>query len=375
MRILFLISSSGFYGAEAAVANLAVGLRRLGCTAVVASMQNRIYPENGFEKRIRALGIDVVSVPCRSRLDRATVRWIRDFARVESFDVLHAHGYKADLHGLWAGRRMDAMLVATCHNWTGGGLRDSMYDFVDHVVLTGFSRIVAVSDAVRRSLRAFGIPDWRISVIANGVDLRRFTRPAAGIAGEVNIRCGAVVGFVGRLVPDKGVDLLLHSMRVVLRSHPETVVIIAGDGPARADLERLSTQLGIEGNVRFMGARSDVEALYSVLDVVVLPSRNEGAPMTVMEAMAAGRAVVATRVGGVPDIVVDGESGLLVQPDDIGGLAKALECLLADGDQRAAMGTQGRRLAEARHSAESVARRYLDVYLSARSGAPVSSLC
>lgn len=370
MRVLHLISSSGFYGAEAVVANLAMGLRRNGCDAAIGSLQNGRRPDREFETRLHSYGLPVRDIPCQARFDRQTVRWIDEYVREQNFDLIHTHGYKADVHGYAAARMAGKPLLATCHNWTGENLRGRLYDWIDHLVLRRFARIAAVSDPVRNSLVRFGVRPERIRVIPNGVDVRRFE--ATWPRPPVYAGAAAQVGFVGRLVPEKGVNILLRSAPGVLSRHPHTVFLIIGEGPARAELEKLTDDLGIGSSVRFLGRQADMAAIYSLIDILVLPSLNEGAPMTVLEAMSAGRPVVATRTGALPDIVVEGETGILVGSGDAPAVESALVSLLADPARLLQMGRAGRSRVEAKFSSDSMARDYLDLYHSA---APVECLC
>lgn len=370
MRVLLLISSSGFYGAEAVVANLSLGLERLGCRAVVGSLQNIYRPRNGFEERIEELRLPLERIPCRRKFDPASARRIRELLFSGDFDVLHTHGYKANFHGAWAARNSRVRLIATCHNWIATDLRGRFYDLLDRFTLRRFQQVVAVSGPVRRSLRRFGIPEDRIRVIPNGVDIRRFS-PAFIHAQTAPTHDGPVVGFVGRLSEEKGIDTLLRAMPGVLRRCPKMVLLIVGDGPSRTRLEALAAALGVMGSVRFLGRRDDIETVYIQLDVLVLPSRNEGVPMTVLEAMAAGVPVLATRVGGLPEVVREGHTGVLVEPNSVAAIEQGLMTLLTAPDLRVQMGLQARRLAEMRHSCESMAREHMELYCAA-SEVPVS---
>lgn len=370
MRVLLLISSSGFYGAEAVVANLSMGLDRLGCRAVVGSLRNIHQPGNGFEERIEELRIPLERIPCRRRVDPACAQRIRELLSSGEFDVLHTHGYKADFHGAWAARHSGVRLIATCHNWIATDLRGRMYDLLDRLTLRSFRQVVAVSGPVSRSLRRFGIPEDRIHIIPNGVDIRRFS--AASVRAQTApAHEGPVLGFIGRLSDEKGLDLLLRAIPGILRRYPKTVLLVAGDGAARTRLEALAADLGVIGSVRFLGRRDDIEAIYTEFDVLALPSRNEGAPMTVLEAMAAGVPVLATRVGGVPEIVREGQTGVLVDPNSVAAIEQGLIALLAAPDLRARMRVEARKLAETRHSCESMAREYMELYCSAPAEAAV----
>ncbi|MEE8571749.1 MAG: glycosyltransferase, partial [Gemmatimonadota bacterium] len=155
---------------------------------------------------------------------------------------------------------------------------------------------------------------------------------------------GPVIGVVAYLRPDKGHQVLLRAMPEIVRQHPDCVLLVVGDGSQRSALESMTTAHSIEASVRFLGAREDIPDVLSALDVFCLPSvRNEGVPHSVLQAGAAGLPVVATAVGGIPEAVIDGKTGIVVPPGDPHSLAEALVALLADPESRDRMGHAGRR--------------------------------
>jgi glycosyltransferase involved in cell wall biosynthesis len=151
-----------------------------------------------------------------------------------------------------------------------------------------------------------------------------------------------IVGFVGRLQPEKGVDVLLQAATTVLAVVPQASFVIIGDGPLLPTLEEQAGQLGLSSRVRFLGFRADVPRLLTQLSAVVIPSRNEGTPLVLLEAMSAGVPVVASAVGGIQDVLRQGKEGLLVAPDDPAALADALCSLLLDPERMRSMGEAGR---------------------------------
>lgn len=211
-------------------------------------------------------------------------------------------------------------------------------------------RIVAVSEAVKQALVAQGADPGRVRVIPGGVDLSGYNQPAPLVPG--------VAGSMARLEREKGFDVLLRAF-AELKGEPVRL-IIGGDGLQRADLERQAADLAI--HVEFQGFISDVPAFHTQTGVFVLASRSEGMGLVFAEAMAAGRPVIATRVGGVPEFVVDGETGLLVEPENPGALAGAIRRLLADPALATRMGEAGRRRAHELFSAERMAERTAAMY-------------
>ena len=197
-------------------------------------------------------------------------------------------------------------------------------------------------------------------MIHNAVDLTRFSAAPdrelrRTLTGDDRTR---LVFTAARLHEQKGIDVLIEAVPGISATH----FVIAGDGPERRSLEKLARDLGVEERVTFLGARSDIPALLRASDLFVLPSRYEGFPLALLEAMAAEVAVVATRIAGVDELVVDGETGYLVEAGDSAALGSAITSLLADPDRREALATRGHELVLQRHTAEAMTARVTRVY-------------
>lgn len=227
-------------------------------------------------------------------------------------------------------------------------------------------RVVVVGDEIRRFLlREVGLRPSKVIVIRNGVDTTRYApdaradREALGLPPK-----GRLIGHVARLEAEKDQETLLRAFRIVLGSYADASLLIVGDGSRRGDLQRMAGTLGIAERVAFVGARNDVADLLPHLDVFVLSSLNEGLPLAVLEAMASARAVVATAVGEIPQVVRDGVTGLTVPPGDPAALAAALAAVLERPVWARAMGRAARRLIEERFSLSSTVAQYQALYES-----------
>lgn len=295
----------------------------------------------------------------------ASGRWRRfaalwQFARSFRPDIVHNH---FNWYGLIIGLLVGAKRVETIHNtyhWFPSGQRIA-YNL--YCLLA--SRVIAVSEHVRRfSRRLFPLLRLKtIEVVHNGISPARFQPPLdERLRRELEIApTDVVVGFIGRLEEQKGITHLLHAVAALSKDFPNVKVVIAGEGSWKQRLQDEASALGLR-NVLFLGFRRDTPHLLRVFDVFVLPSLFEGLPVVLIEAMAAGCAVVATRIGGVEEVVVDGFNGILVQPGDSQSLASALRSLITDGEMRKRLGKQAQRHAAQEFSAKVMVERTEAVY-------------
>jgi glycosyltransferase involved in cell wall biosynthesis len=292
--------------------------------------------------------------------DTQALRSLRAAVREWRPEVVHAHGVKAALLALALPLPGRPHVLVTFHNlWHGGPLTLPLRWLASRA-----AAIIVVSEAVGRRLEECGVRHRQLAVVPNGVDLDRFPpSPPRSSDGPFTAL------FLGRLTEEKGVPVLLEVVQSLPRE-PLIRVVAAGDGPLRSSLEAAAGQS--EGRLSFVGPRQVVTPLYHAADAVVLPSRSEGHPMTALEAMACGLPVVASRVGGLPEIVVDGETGLLVPPGDAPAMVLALVTLASDRERAREMGSAGRARIEALFSEQRMLERVEAVYNRVL-GAPCAS--
>lgn len=367
-----LLCLSNFYpavgGTERQALALAQGLTRRHCNVTILTQAQggkpRYEPIMGVpvHRAIRPLGRG--SLYAASYLLTLLLFLIR---HRRAYDIIHAHHLylEAIVAGLVA-RPLGKRAVAKVANWGAIGdlarLRRHRLGQLGLKVFSRLDRCVAVSSQVREELLASGFRAAAVLTIPNGVDTARF-RPAeakATLRERLNLR-GRTVTFVGRLVPEKGLDCLLRAWSS-LDLAPTDVLLLAGDGPERAALENLARQLGIAGRVRFLGKADEPERILQASDLFVLPSFTEGMPNSLLEAMATGLPCIATRVGGIPDLIANGQNGLLVPPGDPKALAEAMDHVLGDPQGAARLGVEARRTVEGTYSIDRVAERYVALY-------------
>ena len=361
MKILQLISSSGPYGAESMVVALTRELHALGCDCRLMLIENRHRRDPQVSALAARHGVQPEALPCRGRWDGQAIRRLRSYLREEGIEVLHAHGYKARLFAWRAARGLPVRLATTCHGFVHDTLALKLYDWMDRWTLRRFPRVAAVSDDMSRQLRGYGVPSAALSIIANGVDLDRFRDAPPTLRAELSPP-GPLLGAVGRLSAEKGLDGLLRAAAALAAHFPELRLALVGDGPLRGELEQLASKLGIADRVTFTGRREDMPGVYASLDALLLPSLDEGLPMVVLEAMAAGRPVIASRVGAIDHVIRDGENGVLAPPGDVEALRAAIERLLAEPALGARLGAAARATIEKQFSAAHMAAAYLQLY-------------
>jgi glycosyltransferase involved in cell wall biosynthesis len=307
----------------------------------------------------RQRGIDTLALHKRQGLDFRMIPALRRLVRDQGIDVLHTHNFAPLVYGSLVARLCGIGTVNTRHGRAALRTHPLIWALTD--------RVVAVSQDARRQLEIHNrIRPDKVRVIVNAIDLSRYrapSRPPADFRGEWGVPIEApLCGIVGRLSPEKDHRTLLAAFDILRRTGSNAHLVIVGGGPLEGELRSLSLTLGLEGRVHFTGFRSDVAELLPSLDLFVLSSTEEGVSLTLIEAMAAGLPIVATRVGGNPEVVVEGQTGLLVEPGQPGALAAAIGGLLGDPEERARMGRRGLEVASRSFEIERLIDEYLVVY-------------
>ena len=365
MKVLHVISSGGMYGAEAVILNLSRALNRGSHRSMLAVFSNLSNPNHQLHERALEEGIDSHLIACKARIDRTAIASIRELAIVTGADIVHAHGYKADIYVYFALRGVGLPFVSTCHTWYDNDVSAVLYGAVDRFVLRRYARVVAVSDEVKRRLLKAGVRENETHLIRNGIELRPFDDAVPSLRENLPLGSTHIVGLIGRLAAEKGIDIFLRAAARVLVEFPRVQFVVVGDGPDRVELERLIDELNIRDSVSMLGRRDDMPSVYASLDVMVSSSRQEGLPMAILEGMASRLPVVATAVGEVPTVVLDGRTGVLVPAEDVDLLAAGILELLRDPAKRTRLGVAARQLIEEEYSAARMTADYLDVYAEA----------
>jgi glycosyltransferase involved in cell wall biosynthesis len=369
-RVALLATSVDFGGIERVVLNL---VRHLGPEVRLQPiiLTRTELHDRTFLDRLETLGaspkvlyIDQGRLQYLSPL--RNVSGVLEILRAEPCDLIHSHGYRADLVGLAAARALGLPVVSTCHGFTPNNRRLALYCRLNVMALRHFSRVMAVSARMRDDLIEGGVDARKVEVIANAVEsacedgageARAEVRGELGLGEDV-----FVIGFVGRLSEEKGLHHLLDALRLRRPVDRAWRLLVVGDGPRRRELEEQAREAGLEHEVLFVGFRADSSRWFAAMDAFVLPSLTEGTPMALLEAMAHRVPVVATAVGGVPAVVSHGVHGMLVPPSDPSALAGALREVGGRHDLRQALATSGYQRVREEYDVEAWAAKVRGVY-------------
>jgi len=322
---------------------------------------------NAFVSAARAAGVEVEIIPERFRFDPRVLKGLRSAVERCAPDVVQTHSVKSHLLLRLSGLGRRYPWVAFHHGYTTPDAKMRLYNRLDRWSLPSAARVVTVCGPFAERLARGGVRRERISVLHNSV------APAAAPGAEVARALGAELGLgegecvilsVGRLSQEKGHADLVAALGHLRRLAPglNFRLVLVGDGPERTRLEGEAGARGLSDRVVFAGHHADVRPFYALADVLVLPSYSEGSPNVLLEAMAAGLPVVATAVGGVPEIVAHEESALLVAPRDEHAMAAAVARLLSDAPLARGLAAKASELAAARFSPEAYARSVIEIY-------------
>lgn len=360
MRVLQLISSTGFYGAEAVVSSLARRLPDFGVEADVAHI--RYAGESKvFHLEDRIPEVSVIPVEHRRRIDKAVIQQLESIMQRCSPDILHCHGYKPDIYACWLGRRSRVPIISTCHLWTRSTPMLRIYAQLDAIALRRFDQVVAVSTQIYKELLRNDIAETNLHYIPNGVAVEKFS------AGEANWRTlfprdAVIFGMTCRQVNAKGVDIMLRAMALLRQRRKNAFLLILGDGPYLKHYQKMARDLEVDSKVIFGGRCESIANALASMDVFALPSRDEGLPIALLEAMAGSLPVIATNVGSVPELFQDREVGFLIHRENPVALAEAMVKLIDDKSMRHAMGEQAFRVVAEKYSEYHMVRSYAGLY-------------
>ena len=359
LRIVHALSPGPYGGLERVVEMLSTAQQKAGHDVHVVPSVGRTH-DHPFVAALRRRNVPVsaITVPLRSYLrERAELR--RLLTRLTP-DIVHTHGYRTDVLAAGVVRGLNVCAVSTAHGFAGGDAKNRLYEWLEIRAYRSLDAVVAVSRPLAARLRAAGIPSERVHCIRNAwaseqpLLERAEARVRLGLPSE-----GQVIGWVGRLSREKGADVMIDALSLMPDGTAQLAVV--GGGPEREALKAQAERLGVANRVYWLGVFPEVGHLFAAFDWFALSSRTEGTPIVLFEAMAAGIPIVATAVGGVPE-VISAEEGLLVPSEDPIALAQALQVVLADRMGASARADSARRRLETEFSVTRWVEAYDGVY-------------
>jgi glycosyltransferase involved in cell wall biosynthesis len=341
------------------VLELSRALKGKGAEVIVASSGGDLEPQLALS------GIKHIKLDIRTKFEFAPKVFVsafavRDLVRKEGVDIVHSHTRVSQVAGALACRMAGVPMVTTCHGYFKRRLRS--------IVDTWGDKVIAISAAVHRHLKDdLKVKDERIELVYSGIDMRKFskdfsddeigaTKKYLGLSGRI------IAGTIGRMSPVKGQKFFIQAMAKVLKERPDAAAFVVGNGPDGPSIKSLAMALGIDDRISFVDSVSDTRQMLSAMDIFVFPSVREGLGIALLEALAMSKACVASRIGGIEDIITDGENGMLTDVGDSDSIAQAVLKLMSDDGLREAIGRSGRRTVEERFTLDRMSDDIIKIY-------------
>ena len=327
MNVLYIIWSLDQGGAERVVLDLAKNADRTQFNITVCCLNQKGF----FAHELERLGTEVIALHKLPKLDPLIIYKISKVISEKKIDIVVTHLWTSNFWGRIAAYLSRVkIIIATEH--TTDEKRSWYYHLADRFLARISSRIIAVSSSVKVFHHTRSqIPSVKFEIINNGIDIEKFNIPVDKNKKRKEFGFkdnDFIIGLFGRFVPAKAHEILLQSLKNIIKAHPQVKVLFAGSGPAEDIIKKLAADLGLAKHIAFAGFRSDIPELYQILDLFVLPSRREGFPITILEAMASGIPAIVTDVGGNKDIISDGIDGFIIRPNNTEELTEKINFLI-----------------------------------------------
>ncbi|NQT22189.1 MAG: glycosyltransferase family 4 protein [Candidatus Omnitrophica bacterium] len=365
MKVLLLTTHLNIGGVGLYVLNLAKGLKEKGIDCVVASSGG------GLEDHFRKAGIPLMYLDIKTKFEFnpkliPAVRRLINFAKKTDLDIVHAHTRVAQVMAKAISRQSGASFVSTCHGFFNKRR-------ISRIIYPCWGdRVIAISEAVKNHLKDdFKVSPKDITVIHNGIDSEKYqealeAKDVIALKRKLKIEGGPVLGSIGRLSPVKGYKYLLCALKELKRDFPNLRLVLIGEGPEEQKLRSLTKKLNLEDSVLFINSTLDTKKFLALMDIFVFPSLQEGLGLSLLEAMASGKACIATSIGGISDIIEDGKNGLLVPPADSHCLKEAIKRLLSDKGFSSKIASCARKSVKDKFSMEKMVKGTIAFYESAK---------
>ncbi len=316
-----------------------------------------------FRDETKKRGISFITLKEYFRYDPSPVWQAYKIIKENNIHIIQSHGYKTNAIALVLKILTGLPWISVVHGWTAEDLKVKLYNKLDSYLLRYPDRIITVSDSYRDRLIAMGIPTSKVITIHNALDPEEHIASVQDVRKELGLSKDIfVIGVIGRLSTEKGQRVFLDAFREIKTSIPGVKTLIIGDGPDMTSLKKHSCSLGFNGSVKFLGHRDNILPFYKAIDLLVIPSFSEGLPNVLLEAMYFGKPVVATSVGGIPEVLTHNYSGILVNPGDSKAMAREVVRILSDKERTSSLVKKGKEVVLESFLPENRVRKILDIY-------------
>ncbi|NQT46804.1 MAG: glycosyltransferase family 4 protein [Candidatus Omnitrophica bacterium] len=366
MRVLLLTTHMNIGGIGIYLSNLAKGLKKKKVDVFVASSGGGLVKEV-VQNSIPHLFLNIRTKSELSPKVPLAIGLLNRFIKREGIDIIHAQTRVTQVVGYWSAILRTIPYISTCHGF-----------FRPHLTRRKFgcwgNKVIAISEAVKGHLiDDMGVANNRIALIHNGIEVERFARPISDenkkyLKERFGLGRGPIIGSLGRLSPVKGFDLLVKAMKDIIKVMPDAQLLLVGDGPEGEKLRSLSKELGVEESIVFVPSVENGAELLSIMDVAVFPSIQEGLGLSLIEAMAVGRPVIASDVGGISTLVKDSETGLLFPKGDVASMAGKIIRLLTEDGLRDRIRKNGQEKVRRDFTSDQMCEKVINVYKESLGG-------
>ncbi len=373
VTVAHIRDSGGIFGAERVILTIMKNIDKK-YEVILICLRSPDGKSDILKEKAEEIGVKVFSVDVNSKMDFSSIKIIRDILKNHQVKILHSHDFKANLYGLMASNNLGLNRILTA----GGTTRDSMvkriYVYLDETFTYRFyDYIVAVSSEIYEKLLKKNIKTGRVLIIENGIDKSLYEHGAnkSHINNPFPIdNTNKVFAVIGRLFPDKAHCHFIDAFFDIKKVYPTSIALIIGEGPSEEEIRKRIIDLKLEDSVFLCGVRKDMMYVYRSIDYLVIPSLTEGLPYVLLEAMLFKVPVLATNVGGIPNIVINGVTGYLVPPGDVQSLKNGMEKMLNDQEKTREMSEEGYKLVNEKYSARRMAEDYGRLYDKMINGYP-----
>jgi glycosyltransferase involved in cell wall biosynthesis len=369
-RVLHFIASDGLYGAESVVLNLSTQLQEgYPQSAVIGCIVSHDNEDNALYNRAVELGLEAVKIVI------ANQRLLTDLPKAAkqilalNIDIIHSHGYKPSVYGFIITKLKAIKIMATCHLWfelTNKPLKTKVLVSLELLFYKWFSKVVGVSEPIKQVLVSQGVPEKLVEVVPNGVDLhimdnRLLTRQKIRASLDISDDTFVLINS-GRLTKQKAQSVIIDAAKILHEKNMNFLVLIVGEGELQAPLENQISTLALNHNIKMLGFCSNMDEMLVAADCFVMPSIDEGMPMSLLEAVAAEVPVVSTHVGDIEKLIQHYESGMVIPLNDASALADAVIELKGNPDLVITFSKNAKQKMQAIYSSEAMAKAYSAIY-------------